>query len=107
MKVETTFWVEHVAAAKLEGGSARAYAQRHGISQSALYYWQRKLKAATAASASDQASKFVALRVVDAVVAPRSSGCTLVLPSGMRLEMPVLPAPEWLAALGRAAQGVR
>ena len=107
MKVETTFWAEHVAAAKREGGSARAYAQRHGISQTALYYWQRKLKAGPAAGASDQASKFVTLHVADALVAPRSSGCTLVLPSGMRLEMPALPAPEWLAALGRASQGVR
>ena len=105
MKVETTLWAEHVAAAKREGGSTRAYAQRHGISQTALYYWQRKLRAGPAVGASDQASKFVTLHVADA--ASRSSGCTLVLPSGMRLEMPALPAPEWLAALGRAAQGAR
>lgn len=105
MKAETTLWAEHVAAAKRESGSARAYAQRHGISLASLYYWQRKLKAGPAAGASEQASKFVTLHVADA--APRSSGCTLVLPSGMRLEMPALPAPEWLAALGRAAQGVR
>lgn len=35
------------------------------------------------------------------------AGCTLMLGAGMRLEMATLPTPEWLAALGRAAQGVR
>lgn len=106
MKIGTDFWTEHVAAAKLEGGSTKVYAQRHGISVTALYYWQRKLKAAEIGEAS-QASKFVSLRVSEAVVAPRSPGCTLVLPSGMRLELAALPSPEWLAALGRAAQGAR
>ena len=107
MKMGTEFWADHVANAKLAGGSASAYAKRHGISVAALYYWQRKLKAAIEVGESSQASKFVALRVAEAFAAQRPSGCTLVLPSGMRLEMSALPAPEWLAALGRAAQGAR
>lgn len=102
------FWQKHVAAAKLEEGSASAYAKRHGISAKSLYYWRRKLNLPTE-SRSDvcQASQFVALRVADKVTWQRSSNYTLVLASGMRLEMAALPAPEWLANLAHAVQGVR
>jgi len=108
MKSGTEFWSQHVAAAKLEATSASSYAKRHGIAVSALYYWQRKLRSPTGASAlASQADRFVALRVAEAVIAPRPCGCSLVLGSGVRLEMAGLPAPEWLAALVRAGQGVR
>jgi len=108
MKVGAEFWTAHVAAIKQEAISASAYAKRHGISLAALYYWQRKLNAAASKSGlQSQAGKFVALRVADAVIASRSTPCTLILASGMRLEMPALPAPEWLAALGRAGRGAR
>ena len=117
MKMGTEFWAKHVAAAKLEAISASEYARRHGLSVSALYYWQRKLCTATAdtrkevskLARSARASKFVALRVTDKA-AVLSCPCTLVLPSDLRLEMTALPSPEWLAALVRAAQaalGVR
>jgi transposase-like protein len=43
MKGGKDFWSEHVAGVKREGGPAKAYAQRHGISVASLYYWQRKL----------------------------------------------------------------
>jgi len=114
MKMGAEFWVEHVAAAKLETIPASEYARRHGLSVPALYYWQHKLRA-TATDISPElpkharsthASKFVALRVTDKVAVP-SCQCTLVLPSNLRLEMPALPSPEWLVALVRAAQGVR
>lgn len=107
MKMGTEFWVGHVAAAKLETISGSAYAKRHSISVAALYYWQRKLNVAAGEREAGQARRFVAFRVADAVIAPRPAGCTLILLSGMRLEMSALPAPEWLAALGRAAQGAR
>ena len=103
MKKGTEFWVAHVAAVKPEAISASEYARRHGLSVAALYYWQRKLKSNTGVSCAGQESKFVALRVA----AQRPSLCTLVLPSGLHLEMPALPAPEWLAALGRALPGAR
>ena len=99
----TEFWVAHVAAAKLEAISASEYARRHGLSVAALYYWQRKLKSIAEKSEAGQASKFVELRVA----AERPTPCTLVLPSGLHLEISVLPAPEWLAALGHALQGAR
>lgn len=106
MKMGTEFWAGHVAAAKLEAISASAYAKRHSLSVAALYYWQRKLKP-TVAHETGQSSKFVALRVSDKAISHRTSLCTLVLPSGMHLEMSSLPAPEWLAALGRVLPGVR
>ena len=95
MKNRTEFWAAHVAAVKHEAISASAYARRHGLSIAALYYWQRKQK--SNAEIIDT-SKFVALRVTE----QRPCLCTLVLPSGLHLEMSALPAPEWLAALGRA-----
>ena len=108
MKTGMEFWSQHVAAAKLEGTSASSYAKRHGIAVSALYYWQRKLRAPTGVRAvAGQAGQFVALRVATAVVAPGACVCSLVLGSGVRLEISELPAPEWLAALVRAGQGVR
>ena len=45
------FWESHVAAATLETISASEYARRHNISVAALYYWQRKLKSASASPA--------------------------------------------------------
>lgn len=105
MKMGTEFWAAHVAAAKLETISASEYARRHGIAVTALYYWQHKLKATGEAIPPGPSSKFVALRVAEA---PRcANNCTLMLPSGLRLEMSALPAPEWLAALERAARGAR
>ena len=114
MKMGTEFWVEHVAAAKLETISASEYARRHGLSVSALYYWQHKLRAATADTPKElskhaksaHASKFVVLHVAD-IAAERACRCTLVLPSDMRLEMSALPSPEWLTALVRAAQATQ
>lgn len=101
------FWHKHVTAAELEEGSASSYAKRHGIAAKSLYYWRRKLHPVPA-SRSDvsQPSQFVALHVADKVAVQRAS-YTLVLGPGMRLEMTVLPAPEWLAHLARAVQGVR
>ena len=105
MKMGTKFWVDHVAAAKRETISASAYAKRHGISVAALYYWQHKLKTPPVVTHSDKARKFVAVRVTDVVAAQCPPGCTLILSSGMRLEMSVLPTPQWLAALSHATQG--
>lgn len=105
MRLGEKFWSAHLEAAKHEGGPLSSYAKRHSVSVKGLYYWHKKLKATDERVESRQASKFVALRVREAVGEPRACGCSLVLPSGMRLELPELPSPEWLVALGRAAQG--
>jgi hypothetical protein len=109
MTAESAIWTAHVAAVKQRSISARAYAQQHDISLASLYYWKRKLKDASANPevAPQAVSKFVALRLPAATPAPRSISCTLILASGLRLEMPALPAPEWLAAVGRAFQEAR
>lgn len=106
--MEAQFWIDHVAAIKREGISARAYAQEHGISISAVYYWQRKMRAAPDERGTARPSnKFLAVRIASPTITPQSLGCTLILASVLRLEMATLPAPEWLAALGHAAQGMR
>lgn len=113
MKNGRSYWAYHVAAVKSQGVTTSAYARQHGISLSALYYWQRKLALEMAPHSMALAvpkpqSKFVALRVNDAVaqLAP-SWGCALVLGGGMRLEMSALPDPQWLVTVVRANQGVR
>lgn len=101
--VDKQFWAGHVAAIEREGISASAYARREGVSVAAIYYWQHKLRSA-AAGVSKPARSFVQLCVAES--GPRSQqACTLVLASGMRLEMASLPSPEWLADLVRAAPG--
>jgi transposase-like protein len=114
MKNGPNYWAEHVAAIRNQGVTTSAYARQHGISLAALYYWQRKLQRqlaphSVAVATPKPPSKFVALRVSDAVpeVAPYASWrCALVLTGGMRLEMSALPDPQWLAAVGRANQGM-
>ena len=105
----SAYWMAHVAAIKREAISTSAYAKRHGIAAKSLYYWQSKSKATAANAVPIRASHpktFVAIRVAEPnVVQSGPTSCTLVLDSGMRLEMSTLPAPAWLAALGRAAQG--
>jgi hypothetical protein len=114
MKLDEKEWSAHLAAAQEEGCSLRSYAKRHGLSAKSLYYRQNKLNAAAEIGDSSPRSKFVALRLsetVDAqrwtVDAQRCCESSLALPSGMRLEISGLPSPEWLIAVGRAAQGER
>jgi hypothetical protein len=104
MNKGTAFWMGHVAAIRREGISTNAYAKRHGIAVKRLYYWQRKAAIAVSAG-SIQPGAFVALRVESPVGALAPNNCTLLLASGVRLEMGNLPSPEWLAALDRAMQG--
>jgi hypothetical protein len=105
MKKGAEFWEAHVASARLEGVPSNDYARRHGLSVSALYYWQRKLRKVGDGGAVVQSGKFVALHL--SATGSHRNDCNLVLPSGLRLEMSALPEPEWLAALGRATQGAR
>jgi hypothetical protein len=114
MKMSAKIWEQHVAAARQQKVSTKTYASQHGLSPSTLYYWQRKLQATTNVrgvasqiSPSHHSGKFVALRVADVhpVSTQRPSHCALILAPGISLQMSTLPDPQWLAALGRAAQG--
>lgn len=116
MKKAEHDWSGHIEAIKTQGISTRAYAKCHDVSLSALYYWQRKLKPAPQVhtkaeplAATKQSNKFVALRIDEPQRAapPAPTHCTLVLAGGVRLEMPALPSPQWLADLGRCTQGAR
>jgi hypothetical protein len=109
------YWSVHVSAVKVQAITTKAYAQRHGLVLSTLYYWQRRLKptGATQAnaepmSAAPQSSKFVSLHIKTPEPArhPTPTNCTLVIGSGVRLEMQTLPDPQWLTALARCAHGV-
>ena len=108
MEGDTEFWTLYVEACRRDGGAASAYARQHGLTLASLYYWRRKLKLATAVGdgTSVPTNKFVALRVVDATARAATGACTLVLRSGLRLELAALPSPAWLLALEQAHAGV-
>ena len=114
MKKAKHDWFSHIEAIKAQGISTKAYAKRHDLALSTLYYWQRKVKSAppfhTKAeplAATKRSAKFVALHIdePERVVLQAPTHCTLVLAGGMRLEMQALPSPQWLADMGRCAQG--
>ena len=108
MQAGLEFWAPHVAAIEQESVATAVYAKRHGLALHSLYYWRQKIKTAAQRSGSPEpSSAFVALTVSEPVLAQPSGGCTLVLGPGVRMELPVLPSAEWLAALGRAMQGAR
>ena len=110
MRKKAEFWMAHIAAIKREGITASGYAKRHALAVKSLYRWQRKLNdAAVVPAMASHGGTFVALQVAapEPVIGRSLNGCTLVLGSNLRVEMSALPAPEWLAALGRAAQGAR
>ncbi|MFJ1260833.1 IS66 family insertion sequence element accessory protein TnpA [Cupriavidus sp. CuC1] len=90
------FWSAHLESIARESLPISAYAKREGLALHSLYYWRRKLKTQTvsADAAKPSGSAFVALRVA----APAgNNSCTLVLGPGVRLELPALPEPAWLA----------
>ena len=110
MEGDTEFWTSHVEACRREGTAASVYARQHGLTLASLYYWRRKLMLAAAvgdSSGSGEAAKFVSLRVLDSVAGTPAGPCTLVLRSGLRLELTALPSPAWLLALELAHAGVR
>ncbi|MDL2357274.1 MAG: transposase, partial [Pseudomonadota bacterium] len=96
MENTTEFWKQHVAAIRQEGVAVTVYAKRHCLSLASLYYWRQKLQEVDGGATPSAHGKFVDVRIAEA--APPSGACTLILPSGLRLEMPALPAPTWLAA---------
>ncbi len=114
MKKAKQDWARHVAAIKAQGTSTIDYARQHGLAKSTLYRWQKKLRRASAEiskpdtpRAPAQRAKFIALRLSEPqrLMPAEPTHCTLVLSGGMRLDMPTLPAPQWLAELSRCTQG--
>ena len=109
MEGDTEFWTSHVEACRREGTAASMYARRHGLTLASLYYWRRKLTPVTVVTdgSGSATGKFVALRIVSEQVGAVTGSCTLVLGSGLRLEMAALPSPAWLLAVEQAHAGAR
>jgi hypothetical protein len=109
MQAGLEFWAPHVAAIEQESVATAVYAKRHGLALHSLYYWRQKIKTAAAQTSGspERSGAFVALTISEPVISQPPGSCTLVLGAGVRVELPALPAPEWLAALGRAMQGAR
>ena len=105
MENTTDFWTKHGSAIRQEGVAVTVYAKRHGLSLGSLYYWRQKLLVVDGKAASTAHGKFVAVRIAEAALP--SGACTLILPSGLRHEMPALPTPAWLLALDQAHSGAR
>lgn len=107
MAGDIEFWTSHLEACRREGTAASVYARQHGLTLASLYYWRRKLAPPniTGNGGVSAAGKFVALRVVDAHANAASGRCTLVLGSGLRLEMTSLPSAAWLLSLEQAHDG--
>ena len=111
------WWESHLNAIDCEGISVKAYARRVGIDESSLYYWRRRLR--TQAQGLQQPpvhsssvgalspKRFVSL-VVDTDRDASRTYHTLILGSGLRLELSSLPNPQWLAQVSQAliVQGV-
>ncbi|MDQ1818163.1 hypothetical protein RBA41_33180, partial [Massilia sp. CCM 9210] len=98
------FWREHVMAVERDGWVSSEYARAHDLSVTSLYYWRAKCRAMTAATGTR--SKFVTVDVMPAQSAAPAGTCVLTI-GAVRMEIGALPAPDWLAALAIASQGVR
>lgn len=99
---DEAWWRGHLEAIEREGIPTKAYAQREGLSVGQLYGWRKRIKkrAGRAAAGSAGLSQFLAVQVESASAStPVRSPCTLVTTSGVRLELPQLPSPQWLAEL--------
>lgn len=100
------FWTEHLVGVKREGLSLMAYAGKHGLRIKTLYYWSSKLKRAGGVKLAPTDSQFVALRVTQAPRVKSEPSCVLVVNSTLRLELQLLPSPQWLAALAQSLRGL-
>jgi len=95
-----TDWCAPLCAIEAEGISTHAYAQREGLSLSALYYWRKRLKTEAPAPDKPPLPQLVAVQISEqAVIGQR---CTLWLVPGVRLELSSLPSATWLAQVAGA-----
>lgn len=112
------WWETHLNAIAREGIGTKAYAQREGLPVSSLYYWRRRLKgrrlrapAPEKRAAAPVARQFVPVRL-GATSGVDHHGVAnryvLTLGDDLRLELPDLPSPQWLAQVREAlAEQVR
>ena len=98
------FWRSHVQGCGRSRTEIEAYARKHGLNEATLRWWRSRLN--QAAKATEVSSRFVAVRVTEAVPQSRSAGARLRLGDGLLLELSELPSPQWLAQLAQAVRGL-
>lgn len=88
-------WIAHLEQAQQLGLSLQEYARRIGIKASSLYAARKQLSKARSQTATAPVS-FAEVRTTGAGPAET---CVLHLAPGIRLQLSVLPSPQWLAAV--------
>ncbi|MBI5450155.1 MAG: hypothetical protein HY940_02245 [Gammaproteobacteria bacterium] len=92
------YWYQHLQQACEQQLSLLEYAQRQGLSASALYSAKGVLKAkGVLADEGVRPARFSAVTVIGNT----PGGCTVRMP-GLSLELSSPPSPSWLAALSQA-----
>lgn len=101
------FWRSHVLASGPKGTQLQEYARRHGLKIGTLRWWRSKLRDEVVAP-KVATSRFVAVRVAPVVTPDHPAPVVTSLGIGerLRLELPSVPSPQWLAAMDKALREV-
>jgi len=98
-------WLRHLRACARRGGTMRAYAQRHGLSEHGLYQAAKDLRQRGVLGSSrprqSAAKRPTFVKVAPAASTIGSSAWRVRLPNGVVLEGTEVLGPEWLEALAR------
>ncbi|MGD9660574.1 MAG: hypothetical protein AB7U63_04815 [Porticoccaceae bacterium] len=73
---KTVYWAGHISAWQRSGLSQGAYCRRHGLSQSSLGYWRRRLET----TANEKAAPFVTIVPVPLPASPHADMATVAEP---------------------------
>ncbi len=94
------YWLEHIQTAEREGLSPRAYAERHGLRTSQLYYWRSTLRKRGVFESKDEPAEFVPVRVRESRTEVR-----VHLPNGVVVtSSQPLSESAWLSVLRGASR---
>jgi hypothetical protein len=105
MRRSADFWRGHWVEMTRRECSIAEYAREHELVEGTLRWWSSKLRGEVHPKVA-QSDRFVALQVREA--APTTTGSvTLRVGGEVRIELPGLPAPQWLAALARSLNEAR
>ncbi len=105
MRRSADFWRGHLVEMARRGCSIAEYAREHGLVEGTLRWWSSKLRGEVHPKAA-ASHRFVALQVREAAP-PTTGSVTVRIGPEVRIELPGLPAPQWLAALARSLNEAR
>jgi len=82
-------WARLVQEYQASGQSQRRFCAEHGIGQSSLRYWKRRLEQGTDTQNAQAATgiRLVALKVIEDTPALADSGLMVVAPRGVRIQI--------------------